>query len=208
MAKSKPKQGDVLPGTEEATINDPVVRAFEDAAGGTERLTAFDLRVRLFLFYYVQSYDASWSARKMGVAKTSSKQVGHRYLKHEKTQALLREMTHDLEEEIEFLRRQTLSLALREATNDEMCPGSQGARVKAIDLLGKFLGMHTQNVNLKAEGPPGVLAVPFASTHDEWESLARASQDAVMSGDIAPMPEKPDLTVEENDDLEDPLNVL
>lgn len=214
MAKSKAKpKGDVLPGEGEEVANDPTVRAFELAAGNEEKLTAFDLRVRLFLFHYVQSFDASRAARKMGITNPmSAATLGSRYLKHPKTQKLLCEMLRDLDAEIEVLRRQTLHLAFKEATNDEMCPGSQGARVKAIDILGKFLGMHNQNVNVKTEGLPGVLAVPFAATPDEWEATAKASQEALQTSDpeehITQEPEILPLPVRVVDGIEDPHNVL
>jgi phage terminase small subunit len=214
--------GDVLPGEEPEVVEDPVVAAFERVAG-EEKLTKFDLRVRLFLFHYLRLFDATKAAKAMGVSKGSASVIGSRYLRHPKTQELMRNTLRDADEELDILRQEVTHLALREATNDEMCPGSQAARVKALDLLAKILGMGSTNVNVKNQGSPGVLVAPMAATEEEWAELARASQDVVttsnpdMAEETLPhkvkeeseaQEEETALTHSEEDDTDDPLNVL
>lgn len=216
----KSKKGAVPPDLDPKSpevAEDPVVRAFETVAGGAEKLTAFDLRIRLFLFYYLQTFSGKRAAEKMGVTPLNAASVGSKYLNHLKTQKLLKETLRDADEEIEILRREVLFMAVREANHDDMCPGSQGARVNAIRALMKALGMEQNAVTVKQEGPPGVLVVPMATTAEEWADQARASQDLIVNGDPEHQEEEQHfveqsgdgaLTHEGADDSEDPLGVL
>lgn len=193
----KRKQPPEKPAVQEDPADDPLVVSFERVEKESS-LTAHDLRIRLFLRYYVQSYSARGAAISMGIPKEQAAHIGHKYLHHPKTQELLREMLRDMGKETELLRQEVLTMLLREANHDDGSPGAHGARVNALRQLTKVLGMEstTVNTNNKHEGPAPVLAVPLAGSPEDWSRMAAESQGALLSGDdsqTAELPQKEEM---------------
>jgi hypothetical protein len=182
MAKTKNKNS----ATPVAGLGDDlIVKAFESTDEG-EDLSAHDLRIRLFLRHYVQSFNARGAALAMGCSKESAATIGHRYLHHEKTQKLLGEMLRNLDKETELLRCEALSMVIRECNYDDGSPGAHGARVNALRLLVRLLGMDQTTVNANVNDDTkgtGILAVPLAGSPEDWAAEAAKSQGALLNGE-------------------------
>lgn len=150
------------------------------------KLTAIEARCLMFVREFCQNGgNIRKAAISMGVPGASAMNIGMRYFRHDFTQKLLRENMLDISRDRKAISRLILQKTLEEADIEERFQeiGSHRARVSALELGAKLLGVLEKKVSVKGAGagPVGIMVVPQAMTREEWEAQVTARQEALKS---------------------------
>jgi hypothetical protein len=192
----RPKQPDKAPMTHRAkNQKEPTaleVQIFEEV--DEAKLSAIEVRCLMFVREFCRNGgNIRKAALSMGVPGASAMNIGMRYFRHDFTQKLLRENMLDISRDRKAISRLILQKTLEEADIEERFQeiGSHRARVSALELGAKLLGVLEKKVSVKGAGagPVGIMVVPQAMTREEWEAQVTARQEALKtkaSNDRAP----------------------
>lgn len=149
------------------------------------KLSVVEARCLIFVREFLQHQSVKKAAVSMGIPQAQAMSVGTRYFRHEFTQKLLRESMLDIARDRKALSRMILSQALAEADPDERYQemGSHRARVSALELASKLLGLQEKTLNVKGKGsgPVGVMVIPQAKSREEWEAEVTQRQASLKS---------------------------
>jgi len=150
--------------------------------GGT-KLNGFQLRCMEFIENYLNCFNATEAARRMGYEGSSASTQGHEFFQHEFTKTELRKRYENQALENQGARQEIISMLFREANNHGE-GATHSARVRAQVQLSKIFGLETIKIDAKVEHAGGVMVVPMSQSIDEWEksalqSQAKLAQDAI-----------------------------
>ena len=153
------------------------------AATGGAKLSGFQLRCMEFVENYLNCFNATEAARRMGYKGSSASSKGHDFFRHEFTQAELKKRYENQALQNEGARQEIIAMLYREANNDGE-GATHSARVRAQVQLSKIFGLETIQIDAKVERAGGVMVVPMSQSIDEWEksalqSQAKLAQDAI-----------------------------
>lgn len=138
-----------------------------------------------FVEHYLECFNATEAARRLGYKGSSASTHGHELLHNEFTQAELEKRYSQHATENKNSRQIVIQMLMREA-NYFGDGASHSARVKAQTQLSKILGMESQREPEVVEKNRGVMLVPYFQSGEEWEKEAISSQAALkqkMSSD-------------------------
>jgi hypothetical protein len=157
------------------------------------RLSAIEVRCLQFVREFLRNGgNIKQAAITMGVPGASALQIGMRYFRHDFTQKLLRENMLDLQRDKKAIARILLQRTLEEADPEQRYQeqGSHRARVAALELGTKILGLQEKTLNVKGKGagPVGIMVMPQALSREEWEAQVTARQDALRTKTPNPDP--------------------
>jgi phage terminase small subunit len=152
-------------------------------ATGSNKLKGFQLRCMEFIEHYLNCFNATEAARRMGYEGSSASTQGHEFFHNEFTQAELKQRYENQALESKGARREIIAMLYREANNHGL-GSSHSARVRAQVQLSKIFGLETIQIDAKVEHGGGVMVVPMSQSIDEWERSALKQQEDLQRDSI------------------------
>lgn len=146
-----------------------VARGSEAMATDERGLTP---RQAAFVREYLVDLNATQAAIRAGYAEASAGQQGEQLLKKLEIKAAVDEALAARAAKLEVTAEMVLAGLLKEATR-ETGPVSQGAKVRAWELLGKHLGMMTDRSKVEVTGDVSLL---LTASLERFKRLAAESQ--------------------------------
>lgn len=131
---------------------------------------------RKFIGEYIKDYNATAAVGRMGYKWESGQaQLGWKLLHEPYTQYYLARMIKEMDEKAIVGRNDVLHGLLKEA-NENGLDASHAARISAWRALAKALGMEITKVEVSGNVGGGVMAVPMATSPEEWERNCAEAQ--------------------------------
>jgi phage terminase small subunit len=146
---------------------------------GGKKLTALKLRCLEFIEHYLQSFNATEAARRMGYEGGSASSQGYEFFHHPFTKAELLKNYKQLSDENKDAQNEIISMLYREA-NYFGEGSSHSSRVRAQTQLSKIFGLETIQLNTKVEHVGGVMIVPGGNLTLEEMEKEMAEQQAEL----------------------------
>jgi hypothetical protein len=136
---------------------------------GGKKLAAFELKCLEFMEHYLQSFNASEAARRMGYAGGSASSQGYEFLHHSFTQAELSKRYEQHAIENKDAQKEIIWMLYREA-NHHGKGSSHSARVRAQVQLSKIYGLETIQLNANVNHCSGVMILPYHENQEKFEA--------------------------------------
>jgi len=131
-------------------------------------------KCRVFVNEYIKDFNAKKAAQRMGI-EGDPIQRGAYMLNIPFTQYLLDQVINQLDEKIIATRNHVIVGLVRESNYYGM-DGGAACRIAALSKLAKILGMEVVKTETQLTLGGGVMAVPIATSQEEWARIALDAQ--------------------------------
>jgi len=132
-----------------------------------------------FVEHYMECFNASEAARRMGYEGASAASQGWEFLHDEFTQNEVNKRYTQHAHENHHARNEIIAMLYREANYfGEGAP--HAARVRAQTQLSKIFGMETLKIEAETKHSGGVMIMPMCHSIDEWSEIVAAKQKELM----------------------------
>lgn len=136
-----------------------------------------------FVEHYMECFNASEAARRMGYEGASAASQGWEFLHDEFTQAELNKRYTQHAHDNRHARNEIIAMLYREA-NYFGEGTSHAARVRAQTQLSKIFGMETLKIEAETNHTGGVMVMPMCQSLDEWSEMVAPAQKKLMEDSL------------------------
>lgn len=139
-------------------------------------MTRLNERQKRFAAEYLVDLNATRAAKRAGYTEKGAARTGRRLLKNEEVQAVIRAAIQERQRRVEITQDQVVAelaeIAFKKATDDSKTDLKYTNKLRALELLGKHLGMFDNRNAAAATEKNNLFEIIQASTSGEVDTSA------------------------------------
>lgn len=142
---------------------------------------AMKTRIHKFVPEYIKDFNGARAWMRCGWNAPQPYTEAAELLRHPYAQYWLAKTMERAEEKAIVSRNDVLFGLKKEANAPDSFAADSNSRIAAWKTLGKILGMETTKIEASVDVNGGVMAVPVVGSIEEWEAMAKASQQTLKN---------------------------